>query len=255
MSSLLKPDDESADFRLQVRISGWVRTSLLDFPGRVASTLFLPGCNFRCAYCHNPGLVAPPDHGSEELEDPEKILSYLDTYSRLLEGVCITGGEPLLQPGLEGLCRAVRNLGLKVKLDTNGSLPEPLGRLLRQRLLDYVAVDIKGPPGKIAAVAGTGAREDSLTQDVETTLGLLRQSGIPYELRTTVVPGLLEREDLVAIGRWLKGAPRYFLQQFRPGRTLDPGLQNLEPYPPDYLKEIAAELAGCFGQCTVRGIG
>ena len=239
----------------RILIRGWVKTSLLDYPGKVASTLFLEGCNFRCPYCHNPDLVLPSRPGNQDCEDPGEVLSYLETYNRLLEGACITGGEPLLQPGLSALCRAIRNLGLKVKVDTNGSLPEALGRLLQDGIVDYVAVDIKGPPGKIGMLSGSQVAEESLVQSVEATVRLLRSSGLPYELRTTVVPGLLEREDLLAIGRWLQDGARFVLQQFRPGRTLDPGFQTLRPYPPEYLRELCREMAGYFGECTVRGLG
>ena len=238
-----------------IRILGWSKTTLLDYPGQVASTLFLEGCNFRCPYCHNPDLVVHGEGNGKAPLELDAILAYLATYSRMLEGVCLTGGEPLLQPGLPDLCRQIRRLGLRIKLDSNGSLPERLEALLNASLLDYVAVDIKGPPGKIRAIARTSMPEDELIAATEATVRLLQASDVPYELRTTVVPGLLDEKDLAALGKWLKGGHRYFLQQFRPGKCLDPLFCDLSAYPPEYLKEQAQALSGFFAGCTVRGLG
>lgn len=254
MSSLLTDPEMRAEHR-SVRILGWSKTTLLDFPGNVASTLFLEGCNFRCPFCHNPELVLPEGGKGEIPIDPEEILSYLATYSRMLEGVCLTGGEPLLQADLAELCRQIRGLGLQIKLDTNGSLPERLEPLLDASLLDYVAVDIKGPPAKLPAVTGTGAPEGTLVAATEATIGLLQASAVRYELRTTVVPGLLDGSDLIDMGEWLQGGHRFFLQQFRPGKTLDPLFQDLPPYPPQFLHEQAENLSAFFLHCEVRGLG
>lgn len=240
-----------------IRVRGWVKTSLVDYPGKIASTLFLEGCNFRCPYCHNPDLVSPADADPRNPDrlDLDEILSYLETYRRLLEGVCISGGEPLLEPQLEDLCRAVRNLGLEVKLDTNGSLPRQLEVLVRQGLVNYVAVDIKGPPGKIAALVGARLPEESLVLAVETTVNLLRTARIPHELRTTVVPGLIEPHDLILMAEWLKDGSRFVLQQFRPEKTLDPALRQVRPYSPEVLRQLARDLSGFFSDCSLRGAG
>ncbi len=161
----------------------------------------------------------------------------------------------MLQKGLPELCRQIRGLGLQIKLDSNGSLPERLGPLLDASLLDYVAVDIKGPPDKIRAIARTAMPETELVAATEATVELLQASAVPYELRTTVVPGLLDEGDLAHLGEWLQGSHRYFLQQFRPGKCLDPLFCDLPAYPPDYLKEQAGALSRFFGSCTVRGLG
>jgi pyruvate formate lyase activating enzyme len=254
MSSLLT-DPEIRASHPPVRILGWSKTTLLDFPGNVASTLFLEGCNFRCPFCHNPDLVLPEGEGRQVSIDLEEILSYLATYSRMLEGVCLTGGEPLLQAGLAELCKQIRGLGLQIKLDTNGSLPERLEPLLDASLLDYVAMDIKGPPAKLTSIAGTGIPEDALIAATEATIGLLQAAAVRYELRTTVVPGLLDESDLFAMGEWLEGGHRFVLQQFRPGKTLDPIFQDLPPYPAQFLNEQASKLSTFFLQCEVRGLG
>jgi len=237
------------------RIAGWVKTTLLDYPGKVASTLFLRGCNFRCPYCHNPELVDRPAEDGPALLDPEDIFAYFSTFSRLLEGVCISGGEPLLQKGLPSLCRRLASLGLKVKLDTNGSQPEKLGPLIEENLLDYVAVDVKGPPGKLGAISRAGVAEGELVRSLEATVEILKEAGIRFELRTTVVPGLLGEDDLHALAVWMKGAPRFVLQQFRPGTTLDPSFREIAPYPPQTLRTLAGSLSGFFGACSVRGVG
>ena len=235
-------------------ISGWLKTTLLDFPGMVASTVFLAGCNFRCPYCHNPELVLPESIKNNPPLNQEEIFEYLAKYRKMLEGICISGGEPLIHRDLSGLCNRFKDLGLKTKLDTNGSYPHRLEALLDAALLDYVAVDIKGPPDKIDAIARPVTADTQLVNKVEQTVALLKKSGIAFEIRTTLAPGLLEAADLEAIGSWLKGCPKFVLQQFRSGNTLDAFFQDLPPYPPEYLREAAAGLSRFFGQCTVRGI-
>ena len=253
--SLIPNDLELPTEEPSVRILGWSKTTLLDYPGRVASTLFLQGCNFRCPYCHNPEIVLHEEVDGQAPVDLDEVIIYLTTYSRMLEGVCLTGGEPLLQKGLPEFCRKIRGLGLQVKLDTNGSLPERLEPLLDASLLDYVAVDIKGPPDKIRAIARTAVPETELVAATEATVEMLRASAVPYELRTTLVPGLFDEDDLTHLGEWLEGSHRYFLQQFRPGRCLDPLFCDLPAHPPDYLKEQAEVLSGFFAECSVRGLG
>jgi pyruvate formate lyase activating enzyme len=240
-----------------VRVLGWARTTLLDYPGKVASTLFLPGCNYRCPYCHNPELIYTSAEDSA-LFRLEEIYSYVARYANMLEGVCITGGEPLLQAvPLAGLCRRIKDLGLRVKLDTNGSMPERLEALLDENLLDYVAVDIKGPPLKIQSIARAAARQENLVIATKSTVDLLTETETPFELRTTWVPGLLDPPDFHAIGQWMRGAPLYVVQQFRPGKTLDPLFEDIRPHPPAAVHELCQSLSesGYFSNCTVRGIG
>jgi len=252
--SLIPTDLELPTEEPTARIFGWSKTTLLDYPGRVASTLFLKGCNFRCPYCHNPELVLHEEVEGQAPIDLDEVITYLATYSRMLEGVCLTGGEPLLEKGLPELCRQIRGLGLQVKLDTNGSLPERLERLLDASLLDYVAVDVKGPPNKIHDIARPAMPKTALVAATERTVRLLEGSAVAYELRTTVVPGLLDGSDLSTLGRWLEGGHRYVLQQFRPGRCLDPLFCDLPAYPPEYLKEQATVLSDFFAECSVRGL-
>ena len=199
-----------------MQIGGLQKLTLLDFPGQVACTVFLQGCNFRCPFCHNPSLVL----GTEAITR-ESILAFLKQRQGLLDGVAITGGEPLLSAGLEDLLREIRSLGYKIKLDTNGSFPRRLEQLISDGLVDYVAMDIKNAPEKYDHTAGAAG----FLPAVRESASLLIDGKIPYEFRTTVVDELHEPEDFHAIGQWLSGAQQYFLQCFADsGEILQPGL-------------------------------
>jgi len=162
----------------------------------------------------------------------------------------VTGGEPTLQSGLIPFLRSVRERGFDVKLDTNGYRPDVLAALLDEGLVDYVAMDVKAPPGKYPLLAG---RADLDVVRVERSIDLLRSSGLPHEFRTTVVPGLLDEADVEEIARWIAGAERYVLQQFRPRRTLDPALETVIPYPVDVLRAMVERVGRWVAQATVRG--
>ena len=192
-----------------MRIGGLQKLTLLDYPGKVACTVFLSGCNLRCPYCHNPGLVLPEQ--SEGLEIPEaEVLSFLERRKGKLDGVCITGGEPTLQPELPGFLEKLRRLGYAVKLDTNGTNPDMLEALAQEGLLDYAAMDIKNSPDRYAETCG-GV---DLLGPVKRSAALLMAGAVDYEFRTTVCAPLHTPEEMAGIGRWLKGAKRYFLQPF-----------------------------------------
>lgn len=242
-------DKASATGAQVTPVAGLIRTSLVDYPGYVCSTLFLPGCNFRCPYCHNRDLVI----GSSQLQHIpfDQVLNFLEKRITFLDGVCITGGEPTLTVDLPILIRAIKDLGLRVKLDTNGTNPDMLEKLLGDSLVDYVAMDIKAPPRKYGKITKATVR----LADIQAAIGLLRESAIEYEFRTTVVPNLLMEEDLLAIGRWLEGASTYVIQQFRPENTLDPNYESLAPYPPDWLETMVSKLRPYFERVRVRGIG
>ncbi len=206
---------------------GFQKMTLLDFPGKIACTLFTHGCNFRCPFCHNPGLVveAPTAQYTEE-----EILSFLKTRQGLLDGVCITGGEPTLQKDLPEFIKKVRELGFAVKLDTNGALPDKLEVLLKEELLDYVAMDIKSSPKRYGEAVGI---LDFDVTPIQKSVALLEQSGVPHEFRTTVVRELHDEACIQDIGVWLKGNAKYFLQQFQNDKPLIG--QNLTPYDPETL--------------------
>ena len=191
-----------------MKIHGLQKMTLLDFPGRVACTVFLGGCDFRCPYCHNYELA---DGSAPPVMEEEELFAFLEKRRGLLDGVAVTGGEPCLRKDLPGFFRRIRDMGYPVKLDTNGAHPEMLRRLLSEGLVEYVAMDIKNSPDKYALTAGLPALD--LTP-VRESVRLLMESGCAYEFRTTVVDEFHTEEDFGRIGEWIRGAERYFLQPF-----------------------------------------
>ncbi len=189
-------------------IQGFSKTSLLDYPGHLAAVIFTAGCNFRCPFCHNSDLVLTPATEYSE----EEVLSVLKKRRSILEGVCITGGEATLQPGLIEFMRKIRELGYKIKLDTNGYRPDVLRSVLSEGLVDYVAMDIKNSFPKYPQTAGlTGFNPENISESIS----LLMESNINYEFRTTVVRELHTEADLIDIAHMLKGCKHYFLQSFK----------------------------------------
>ena len=190
-----------------MRIHGFQKMTLLDFSGRVACTVFTAGCNFRCPFCHNASLVTHID-GQEIAE--EEIFSYLNKRKGLLDGVCITGGEPLLQADIANFIRRVKEMGFAVKLDTNGSFPERLKALIDEGLLDYVAMDIKNSKEKYDLTCGKSVDITAIERSVE----LLKAGSVDYEFRTTLVKELHTEEDICAMAKWLSGTRYWYLQGF-----------------------------------------
>ena len=188
-------------------IGGLQKVTLLDFPGKVACTVFLTGCNLRCPYCHNPDLVLTKDNGKYISE--KEFFEFLLSRKGKLDGVCITGGEPTLYPSLPDLICRIREMGFLVKLDSNGTVPEILKPLLREKLLDYVAIDIKNAPSQYAETCGA-----DVIEYVEKSVALLKNSNINYEFRTTVCHPFHSPKYMEEIGRWLRNAKRYYIQPF-----------------------------------------
>ena len=217
-------------------ISGLQKLTLLDYPGKVACTLFTAGCNFRCPFCHNSDLVLPqrrPDGLSEE-----EALDFLSRRRGLLDGVCVTGGEPLLHPDLAPFLGRVKELGYAVKLDTNGTRPDELAALTAAGLVDYVAMDIKNSPRRYAETAGV---PDLDLTPVRRSVELLLSGAVDYEFRTTVVAQFHDEDSFREIGPWLKGARRYVLQEFKDsGQVLSPGLSACSPQQLASFRDIAA---------------
>ncbi len=214
-----------------MKICGLNRTTLLDYPGRVACTIFIGGCNYRCPFCQNGGLVT--DVQNQPGMPEEEILSFLKKRQGILEGVCITGGEPSLQPELPGFLKQIRELGYDIKLDTNGTRPEVIKSLARENLVTKIAMDIKASPDHYASLAGVP--DPWMTQILETADFLLR-GDLDYEFRTTVVKELHSEEDFAVIAEWLAGAKAYYLQEYRDSEmVLVPGyhgcsLETMEKY-------------------------
>lgn len=214
-----------------MKIIGFQKTTLLDFPGKVAATIFTPGCNFRCPYCQNGDILTP----GEEIEPftEEEVFSTLEKRKGVLDGVCITGGECTLQKDLPEFIKKVRTLGLLVKLDTNGTNPKMIKDLLDEKLLDYIAMDIKQCKEKYNDVA---VMKNYKIEDIEESVSLIINSGIEYEFRTTVADNLMSTDDFENIGQWIQGAKAYYLQQYKESAfVLDknctvPSKESLEGY-------------------------
>lgn len=193
-----------------MQIHGLQKLTLLDYPGHMSATVFTGGCNFRCPYCHNSELVLAPD--SVPTIPEADVLAFLKARAKMLEAVCVTGGEPTLQKDLPEFLKKVRDLGYRVKLDTNGQLPTVLSSLLSAGLVDYVAMDIKNCRERYGETIGV---RDFRTDAIETSVGLLMGGSIPYEFRTTVCKELHDTASMTLIGQWIAGARHYYLQPYR----------------------------------------
>jgi pyruvate formate lyase activating enzyme len=229
-----------------MRIGGIQKFSLIDYPGRLAAVIFTQGCNFRCPYCHNPELVNPKSFGKSLPED--SIISFLEKRSGRLDGVSITGGEPALQPDLIPFIERVKRLGYAVKIDTNGTLPGVLDELIERRLVDYIAMDIKGPFKKYGEIAGAEIDTEIIRQSVERVMN----SGIDYEFRTTVVKSLLTAEDLQKTAALIRGARRYVLQKFVPSKCLDERFARETTYTEKEFEEIIEKLSADVRSIVLR---
>jgi pyruvate formate lyase activating enzyme len=226
-------------------IGGLQKLTLVDYPNKIAATVFLTGCNFKCGFCHNPSLV-DPSTGSGQFSIGElEFFDFLDSKIGLIDGICITGGEPTINPDLIDFIKKIKAKGFLVKLDTNGSNLEMLEKIIKERLVDFIAMDIKTSMDvnnqdtrhnnqKYNNATGVNVDINSIRKSVE----LIKNSGIDYEFRTTVAPGVVEREDIELIGKWLKGVKKIALQQFRNQKVLDKSFETVQPYSEETLKEF-----------------
>ncbi|MEI6477604.1 MAG: anaerobic ribonucleoside-triphosphate reductase activating protein [bacterium] len=228
-----------------MRIGGLQKITLVDYPGKVAATVFTQGCTFRCPYCHNPELVLPERF--EPVLDVEEFFDFLATRVGKLEAVCITGGEPTVQPDLSGFIRRIKDLGFLVKLDSNGSRPKQLGAILAEGTVDYVAMDIKGPLEKYPLICGFPA---SMTKHISESIRLIMESGIDYEFRTTVADPLLDISDFHVMGRMITGAKRYFLQNYQDTKSIDG--TDLAPFSSQKLTACQAAMRPFVGEVGMR---
>lgn len=196
--------------------------TLIDYPGKVAATVFLIGCNFRCPYCHNPELV---NSGYGEQFSVNDFFKFLEERKNFLDGICITGGEPTIHSDLPKFIKKIKTMGFLVKLDTNGSNSEMLDNLIKNDLVDFIAMDIKTSILKYEKV---GAR--NFASEIQKSIEIIKNSNKDYEFRTTVVPEIVDEKDIKEIAQWLKGSKKIVLQQFRPEKVLEPSFQNIKPY-------------------------
>ena len=217
-------------------IGGIQKTTLIDYPQKIASVVFTQGCNFRCGYCHNPELLLKED--SKCKTNAEEYFRFLKSRQGKLDGVVITGGEPTLQSGLYDFIAKIKELGFAVKLDTNGSNPHIIKKLLKDNLPDYIAMDIKAPFYKYSQITGVNLDTEKIKESIE----LIMNSGIDYEFRTTIIKSQLTPDDIIEIGKILKGAKKYYLQKFIPTKILDNKLINEQTYDDAELQRICTDL-------------
>lgn len=230
-----------------MRICGLQKLAMVDFPGKLAATVFTGGCNLRCPFCHNALLVTRLGESPSLSED--EILSFLASRKNLLDGMVLSGGEPLMQPGCLDFLQKVRDLGLSIKVDTNGCYPEVLADVLARNLVDYVAMDLKNSREKYAKTVGIPNFD---LAPIEESIQILKTSGVDHEFRTTVVQELHTADDIRAIGQWAQGAPTYALQKFvDSGNLISTGLHSPEPLVLEGFSRIAAPF---FKQVLVRGV-
>lgn len=226
---------------------GWQKFSLLDFPGRSSAILFTQGCPFRCPFCHNPELINPAQGMFAPVTEKE-ILDFLGTRQGKLDGVVITGGEPTLHRDLPDFIRRLKEMGFAVKLDTNGSNPEILDRIIRNDLVDYIAMDYKSPLERYSR--HTNSLID--IENIRASVALIRESGVDHEFRTTVVKEQLSPEDISQIGRELNGVKKYILQKFLPTKTLDMDFMHMTTYTDEEFEELCQKLKPFVAQCLWR---
>jgi pyruvate formate lyase activating enzyme len=233
-----------------MNIGGHQKLTLIDFPGHLATTIFTVGCNFRCPFCHNPELVFGAGIKALDTENKmeQEFFAFLNKRRGKLEGVCITGGEPTLQPDLIEFIKKVRAMGFLIKLDTNGARPDVLKRLLDLKLLDFVAMDIKNQLGRYSETVGVKVD----TERIKLSAELIKNSRLPYEFRTTVVPGIHTEEDFLEIAKWLIGARSYYLQEYREDVILDNKLKQKTRNNKIDLERIKSLVENNFGKMGVR---
>ena len=210
-------------------IGGLQKTSLIDFPKKIAAIVFTRGCNFRCPYCHNPELVSS---GYESL-DENYVFDFLKTRTGKLDGVVVTGGEPCLQKNLVEFLRGIKKLGFQIKLDTNGSEFNTLEKIIGENLADYIAMDIKAPLEKYESVVRTNVN----IQNIQKSINLIMSSGIDYEFRTTITKELLNVDDFFDIGEMIKGADKYYLQKFLLSKVLDESFKSASSFNDEEFNE------------------
>ncbi|PID86449.1 anaerobic ribonucleoside-triphosphate reductase activating protein [Candidatus Gracilibacteria bacterium] len=205
-----------------MKISGITKFTLIDFPEKVSCIIFTAGCNFRCGYCHNSEYVLPEKLKNISLIPEKAVFNFLEKRKGLLEGVSICGGEPTIHKDLPTFCKKVKDIGYSIKLDTNGQNPKMIKQLLDNKVIDYIAMDIKNPVGEFAKIVGTNVNEKHYLESIE----LIKNSNINHEFRTTVIKGIHNNEKIEKIAKYIRGAKNYNLQNYKSGDTLNPTFEG-----------------------------
>ncbi len=230
-----------------MRIAGFVKTSMVDYPGNIVSTIFLSGCNFRCPYCHNPCVV----NGSSEAFSEDDVLGHLRFRKGLIDGVCVSGGEPTIHADLIDFLRKIKSLGLLVKLDTNGSNPEMLRRILDEKLADYIAMDVKSSFDRYHEACGVQIDMERISKSI----AMIKNSNVEHEFRTTMVPRFFSKDDFEKVCKSLKGAHRFYIQQFdNRNEMIDNEMKKEKLYPPSKMEDFLNLAKPYFDICGLRNI-
>jgi len=248
-------------------IGGLQKLTLIDYPGKLATTVFLAGCNFRCPWCYSSELVLPEKIEKQPQISQKEFFDFLKERKGLLDGLVLCGGEPTLNKELPNFIKKIKKMGYFVKLDTNGSNPRMLKDLIDRKLIDYVAMDIKAPLGLKFQIPNSKFQINSKTQiskyekavgrkislkNIKKSIEIIKNSEIEYEFRTTVVPTIHTKEDILQIAREISPAKKYFLQNFRSEKTIDPSFEKINSYPQESLLEIQKAISPFFEICLVR---
>lgn len=232
-------------------IAGLQKTTLIDFPGKIACIIFLAGCNFRCPWCYSSELVLPLKIAKQPRFSEKDILDFLRTRKGLLDGVVICGGEPTINKDLALFLEKIKEMGFAIKLDTNGTNPEMLKDLVDRKLIDYVAMDIKSSLEN--PIYKNIFTENLKIEDVKESVEFLKNGRIDFEFRTTCVPGIHKKEEFMDIAKWIGGKNvKYYLQSFVGQKTIDPNFEGIKPFENRFLQDIAKEIAPHFKTCQLR---
>ncbi len=230
-----------------MKIGAYQKLTLIDYPGKLAATVFTVGCNFRCPFCHNPELVSSIEYQVSSMAE-EDFFNFLEKRKGKLEGVCVTGGEPTIQPDIINFIERIKKLGYSVKLDTNGARPDVLKKIIDKKIVDFISMDIKSSRENYDRLAGVKVDMDR----IDLSVNLIRNSRIDYEFRTTVVPGMHTEEDFKKIADWLKGAKKYCLQEYRDIKILNPKLKKITQGKFLDLDKIKKKIEKSFKEVEVR---
>ena len=231
-----------------IQIGGLQKVTLIDFPGRLACTVFLTGCNFRCPFCYASELVLPEKIKNQPKISEKELFKFLKERKKLIDGVVLCGGEPTMSRELIPLIKKIKKMGFFVKLDTNGSDPKILKKLIDEKLIDYVAMDVKVPQEKYKKIFGKRVK----IEDVEESIKTLKEGKIGYEFRSTIIPGVHNKEDIIKMANWIRGAKAYYLQQFRREKTINPKFEKVKPYSREFLLEVKRVISPLFEICQLR---
>lgn len=236
-----------------MNIGGFLKFSSVDDPGFLSCVVFTQGCNWKCPFCHNPELIPINKKTNVSQED---IFKQIEERKNFLESVTITGGEPTIQENLIEYCRELKNIGLRIKLDTNGSKADIITILVKERLVDFISIDIKTSPEKYFKAIGLDSEyAKNCIVSIEKILDLFDNEKVEYEIRTTLVPGLVELDDITIIGKWIGGNKKYILQRFRSIKTLSSEFKDIDEYNGDIITSIKDEAEKYFTSVSLRSFG